>query len=94
MDNDAFTWAELILAAVLERGDARPLVDLALRAGIDLDALYCVVNVTLDAVRDHAISIAGIAGWLAWPEIGDDKPLSDDDLAVLKDLGIAPPAEP
>jgi hypothetical protein len=90
VDNDAFTWAELILAAVLERRDAQPLIDLAMRAGIDLDALYCLVNVTLDAVRDHLLSAAGIAGWLARPEIGDEEQLlSVDDLAVLKNLGIA-----
>ncbi len=88
MDNDVLTWVELIVAAVLQKGDAQPLIDLALRAGVDLDALQCVLNATLDGVRDQLMSTAGIVGWLARPGIDDEELFSVDDLAALKKLGI------
>ncbi len=86
MDNDVLTWVELILAAVLERRDARALVDLAMRAGVDLDVLQYLVNVALDGVRDHLMCAAGIVEWLVFPKIDDLS--SVDDLAELKKLGI------
>jgi hypothetical protein len=89
VDNDVLTWVEIILAAVLERRDAQPLVDLAMRAGVDLDLLQALINTTLDAARDHLLSAAGIVGWGAPREINvDGQLLSDDDLAALKKLGI------
>lgn len=89
MDNDVLAWVELILAAVLERRDAQPLVDLALRAGVDLDVLQAVLNTTLDSVRDHLLNAAGAVGWLAHRETEMTRRLaSEADLAKLHDLGI------
>ncbi len=91
MENDLFEWVELILAAVLQKRDAQPLVDLALRAGVDLDVLEYFLNVTLDSVRDHLMSAAAIVGWLARGDVGGtNRSLSPDDLAALEDLGIDP----
>ena len=89
MDNDFLTWVELILTAVLERRDAQPLVDLAMRAGVDLDVLQAVMNTTLDTVRDQLLGAAGIVGLGARCEFDVDGQLfSDNDLVALKKLGI------
>jgi hypothetical protein len=89
VDNDFLTWVELILTAVLERRDAQPLVDLAMRAGVDLDVLQAVMNTTLDTVRDQLLGAAGIVGLGAPRAIDMDGQLfSDSDLAALKKLGI------
>ena len=91
VDNDLLEWAELILATVLEKRDAQPLVALALRAGVDLDVLQYFVNTTLDGVCDHLMSAAGMLGWLACPGIYTaERRLSTEDVAALKDLGIDP----
>jgi hypothetical protein len=91
MDNDLLEWAELILAAVLEKRDAQPLVALALRAGVDLDVLQHCLNMTLDGVRDHLMGAAAILGWLARPTTDTaERRLSAEDVAALEDLGIDP----
>ncbi len=83
------TWVEFILTAVLERRDAQPFVDLAMRAGVDLDVLQYFLNTTLDSVRDHMLSAAGIVGLLVGPGLKRDEPdFSEEDLAVLKKIGI------
>ncbi len=89
MDNDLLTWADMILTAVLERRDATTLVDLAYRAGVDLDVLQFFINNTLDAVRDNLMGAAGLIGFLSWPEIEKRRSrITTTDVEVLKDLGI------
>lgn len=90
MENDVLAWVELILGAVLNRQDASPLVDLAMRAGIDLDMLQYFANVTLDSVRDHMMAAAGIAGLLSHGRIESIEPhFTAADVEALKELGIS-----
>ena len=86
VENDVLAWVELILGAVLNRQDASPLVDLATRAGIDLDMLQYFANVTLDSVRDHMMAAAGIVSLLSQGQI--EPHFTAADVEALKELGI------
>lgn len=90
MENDVLAWVELILAAVLERRDASPLVDLAMRAGIDLDTLQLFANAALDSIRDHMMLAAGAVGIFRAGEIASVEPeFTPADLEALRELGIS-----
>ncbi len=90
VENDVLAWVELILAAILDRQDASPLVALAMRAGVDLDMLQLLANTTLDSLRDHMMVAAGLVGMLALPQYDIEQPsFTADDVAELKQLGIA-----
>ena len=75
---DTSMWAERIVEATLQQRDAQPLVDLAMRGGVDSATLQRSVNLTLDALHAHLRSAAD-----------EDGIPSVDDLSVLKNLGIA-----
>ncbi len=88
MENDVLAWVELILAAVLERQDASPLVALAMRAGVDLDVLQYFANVTLDSMRDYMVAAAGVVGFLG-TGIDVETHFTADDVEALRELGIS-----